>query len=359
MERFEIVIAGGGLAAAKTAEAYRAAGGSGSVVVLGGEPHVPYHRPPLSKRILRGEAEPDSAHVHPRAWYAETGVDLRLATAARALDPANRAVRTDGGDVGYERLVIATGALPRELDGAVTLRTIDDSLAIRERAKAAGSAVLIGAGFIGCEVCASLCALDVEVTLVTGGRPLFGGFGSGDFSAYLYDLYCDRGAKVADRAPGGGFVVAGIGVEPATGWLDGSGIDVKDGVVVNERFETSLLDVYAVGDVARFYDPLFGRDRRIEHWSNANYQGTQLGKALAGEDASYDTVSSFFTELFGTTFRVFGELRGENSLEGAFEEGRAIVRYREDGKLVGALTSGLEDDEQDALKDEIRKAAGR
>ncbi len=121
-------------------------------------------------------------------------------------------------------------------------------------------------------------------------------------------------------------------------------------MVVDERFRTSAEDVFAAGDVARFLDPIFGEHRRIEHWSNANYQGTEVGKILAGSGAGYDTVSSFFTELFGKSFRVFGELRGETDLEGSFESGRAIVRFRAGGRLFGALTTGLEDDEIDELK---------
>jgi 3-phenylpropionate/trans-cinnamate dioxygenase ferredoxin reductase subunit len=358
MDRFEIAIAGGGLAAAKTVESYRDAGGEGSIVVVAREQHPPYHRPPLSKRLLRGEAEPDSTLVKPAEWYAEHDVDLRSGSEALGLDVDRRVLNTDRGEIEFERLVIATGALPRPLDGAMLLRTVDDSLAIRERAKAGGRAVVVGTGFIGCEVSASLRALDVDVLLSTGGRPLFGALASPDFSAYLERLYRAHDVELAAEAAerDGDFVVAGIGVEPATRWLDGSGIDVDDGVLVNDRFETTVQDVYAIGDLARFHDPVFGHTRRIEHWSNANYQGTQLGTLLATGEGGYDTVSSFFTELFGNTFRFFGDVGHEAELEGSFDDGRAILRHREDGRLVGALVLGLEDDEQDELKDAIREA---
>jgi NADPH-dependent 2,4-dienoyl-CoA reductase/sulfur reductase-like enzyme len=352
MDRFEIAIAGGGLAAAKTVESYRDAGGEGSIVVVAREQHPPYHRPPLSKRLLRGEAEPDSTLVKPAEWYAEHDVDLRSGSEALGLDVDRRVLNTDRGELEFDRLVIATGAFPRPLDGAMLLRTVDDSLAIRERAQAGGRAAVIGTGFIGCEVSASLRALDVEVLLATGGRPLFGALASPDFSAYLERLYRAHGVELADDPTGGDFVVAGIGVEPATAWL-GSAIAVDNGVLVNERFETATPGVYAIGDVARFKDPVFGRNRRIEHWSNANYHGTQLGTLLATGEGGYDTVSSFFTELFGNTFRDVGH---ETELEGSFDNGRAIVRHREDGRLVGALVLGLEDDEQDELKDTIREA---
>jgi NADPH-dependent 2,4-dienoyl-CoA reductase/sulfur reductase-like enzyme len=358
VERFDLVIVGGGLSSAKAVEAYRDAGGDGTVLLLSADRYPPYHRPPLSKRLMRGEQEPEAAFVQPESWYGEHGIVLRLGAHVSALDVGARAIAIDGGDVEFGQLLIASGATPRPLDGALTLRTIDDSLAIREAAEAAGRATVIGTGFIGLEVAASLRARDVDVMLVTDGRPLFGSFGSGDFSAYLDDLYREHGVELVGQAPADSNpVIAGIGVVPTTGWLEGSGVEVDDGVVVDERFHTSADGVFAVGDVARFHDPVFGHARRIEHWSNANYQGAEVGKILAGAEGGYDTVSSFFTELFGRSFRILGELVGETELEGSFESGRAIVRYRREGRLFGALTTGLEDDEIDELKTAIRAAA--
>jgi 3-phenylpropionate/trans-cinnamate dioxygenase ferredoxin reductase component len=356
---YDLLVVGGGLASAKAVEAYREEGGEGSVLLLSADRYPPYHRPPLSKRLMRGEQEYEAAFVQPESWYAEQRVELRLDTRARALDLGRRVVQLDSEDIAFEQLLIATGAQPRPLDGALTLRSIDDSLAIREGARAAGKVTVIGTGFIGLEVAASLRALGVEVTLATGGRPLFGAFGSDDFSKYLDGLYRERGVELVDDAPSGSaFVVAGIGVVPGTDWLGGSGLSIDDGIVVDERFRTSVEGVYAAGDVARFYDPVFGYARRIEHWSNANYQGAEVGKILAGGEGCYDTVSAFFTELFGTTFRVLGELRGGTELEGSFEAGRAIVRYRLGARLMGALVTGLEDDEIDELKTAIREASG-
>jgi 3-phenylpropionate/trans-cinnamate dioxygenase ferredoxin reductase subunit len=356
MERYDLVVVGGGLTSAKAVEAYREAGGGGTVVLISADHYPPYHRPPLSKRLLRGEQELEQAFVQPEAWYGEHGIDLRLGTRVETLDLGRRMLVADGNEIAFERLLIASGATPRPLDGALTLRTIDDSLVIREQARAAGRATVIGTGFIGLEVSASLRALDAEVTLSTGGRPLFEAFGSSDFSAYLDGLYRERGVELVDDAPRTGVVIAGIGVEPTTDWLAGSDVVLDDGVVVDERFRTATEGVYAAGDVARFYDPVFGYARRIEHWSNANYQGAEVGKVLAGADVRYDQVSSFFTELFGQTFRVLGELRGDTELEGSFEAGRAIVRYRDGARLFGALVTGLEDDEIDELKDAIRAA---
>lgn len=357
MASFDVVVVGGGLASARAVEAYREHGGEGSVLLVSADRYPPYHRPPLSKRLLRGEQEPEQALVHGEAWYAEQRVELRLRSRASRLDLARRTVAVDGEEVGFGQLLIATGATPRPFDGAFTLRTIDDSLAIRDRAREAGSATVVGTGFIGLEVAASLRTIGVEVTLSTGGHPLFESFASPDFSAYLERLYREQGVELVEEPPADGApVVAGVGVVPTVDWLEGSGIELDDGVVVDERFRTSAEGVFAVGDVARFHDPVFGHPRRIEHWSNANYQGAEVGKVLAGAEGGYDTVSAFFTELFGRSFRVLGETRGETQLEGSFESGRAVVRYRERGTLVGALVTGLEDAEVEELKTAIRDA---
>ena len=201
MERYDLVVVGGGLASARAVETYREAGGNGTVLLLSADHFPPYHRPPLSKRLMRGEQEPEQALVQPEAWYGEQAIELRLGAHARSLELGGRTLATDGGDIGFEQLLIATGALPRPLDDALTLRTIDDSLAIREQARAAGGATVIGTGFIGLEVAASLRALGLEVTLATGGRPLFGSFGSTDFSAYLDAVYREQGVELVDEEP--------------------------------------------------------------------------------------------------------------------------------------------------------------
>ncbi len=360
MARYDLIVVGGGLSSAKAVEAYREHGGDGSVLLVSADRYPPYHRPPLSKRLMRGEQGPEQAYVQPQSWYEEQRVELRLETRVAGVDIGGRTVRIGSEDVGFERLLIATGAQPRPLGDALTLRSIDDSLRIREQATSAGRVTVIGTGFIGLEVAASLRALDVEVTLSTGGHALFESFGSSEFSAYLAEVYPERGVTLVEEPPpGAGVVIAGIGVVPATDWLEGSGIELDDGVVVDAGFRTSAEGVYAVGDVARFDDPIFGHARRIEHWSNANYQGAEVGRILAGADGGYDTVSAFFTELFGQSFRVLGETRGETELEGSFSSGRAIVRYRDGGTLVGALVTGLEDDEVDELKTAIRESVSR
>jgi len=347
-----IGIIGGGVAAAKTVEAYREAGGDERIVLVSSDPRPPYNRPPLSKRLLRGETKPQDALVHPPEWYAENNVDLRLGTRVEALD-----------DLGTDRVVLATGSRPRPLDGALVLRTIENSVELRRRALEAKTATVIGGGFIGSEVTASLTQLGVRVTQVVRDPLIFAALQAPPLSEALHDLYRERGVDLrleSTDAPESDMKVAGIGVELNLELARDAGLEVKSGVVVNDRFESSRPGVYAVGDIAEFYDPLYGRHRRIEHWSTATYHGTQLGKVLAGdEQARYDTVSSFFSEVFGYGIRLFGDFTGHESLEveGDFGAGKAIGRYRRDGHTIAAVTTGQDDAAHDALRGEIRAGA--
>jgi 3-phenylpropionate/trans-cinnamate dioxygenase ferredoxin reductase subunit len=346
-----IGIIGGGLAAAKLVDAYRAAGGQDAVTIWSNDPHGPYHRPPLSKRLLRGEAEPAEALVHPVEWYAENGVDLRLGESLAALDDAQA-----------ETVVIATGSRPRHLDGALALRTLDDSLELRRLARGAKTATVIGGGFVGCEVTASLTQLGLQVTQIVRDPMLFAPLQAAPLSEALHDTFREHGVDLrlnGSEPPAADLVVAGIGVEPNVELARDAGLEVRSGIVVDERFQTARPGVYAIGDVAEFFDPLYRRHRRIEHWSNAAYHGTTLGQILAGEDARYDIVSAFFSEEFGRTFRLFGDASGHDgtSLDGDFHGDSAVLRFTRAGRTIAAVLTGQDEDAQEALKAEIRAGA--
>jgi 3-phenylpropionate/trans-cinnamate dioxygenase ferredoxin reductase component len=347
-----IEIVGGGLAAAKLVEGYREAGGDQPIVIWSQDPRGPYHRPPLSKRLLRGEAEPADALAHPAAWYAEHDVDLRLGQTVSSLDALT-------GDT----IVLATGARPRQLDGTLPLRTLDDSLELRRRAADASTAVVIGGGFIGCEVTASLTQLGVKVTQIVREPIVFATLQAPPLSEALQATARGHGVDLrldeTEIPKDADMTVAGIGVEPNVELAREAGLEVRSGVVTNARFETSKPGVYAIGDVAEFYDPIFGRYRRIEHWSNAAYHGTTLGRILAGSDESYDTVSSFFSEQFGNSFKLFGDPQGHDSttVEGDFSTGNAVLRFLTRGNAVGAVTMGAGEEIENGLKDEIRAGA--
>jgi len=384
---FELIIVGGGLASARAIRTYRDAGGDGSVALISSDSAIPYHRPPLSKHYLRGETERDETMVEPHEFYDENDVELLLETEVLGVAPGDRAITTDDSRLRYRKLLLATGALPRRLDvegtalrGVFTLRSLGDSTVIREAAQEVRDAVVVGGGFIGMEVAASLTERGLDVTLVCRDADVFSQLSSPEISDHLVSLYRDRGVDVvrgdevrafrgrsrldtvelhSGEPLGVGLAVVGIGVEPAVGFLQGSGIAIDNGVVVNERFETNAPGVYAVGDVAHFVDPLFGRSRRIEHWSNANYQGSEVGRILAEAPGGYDTVSTFFTESFGLTLKVFGDTsrHDDRVARGSFDDGHAVVFYLDAGRLVGTLHTGQDDETEQTFKQLIRDRA--
>jgi NADPH-dependent 2,4-dienoyl-CoA reductase/sulfur reductase-like enzyme len=387
VQNFELVIIGGGLATARAIKSFREAGGEGAIALISKDSTLPYHRPPLSKRFLRGETDEEPI-VESADFYADHGVEVMLETAVVSADTDGHSVATDGDELGYRKLLLATGAWPRrlpvpgaDLEGVFTLRTVDNSKSIREAAAEAEHAVIVGAGFIGMEVAASLNQIGKDVSMIHLGRWLFDQLGVEQLSDELSALYEEKGVHLVlgnevDSFHGNGRVqavttkngrrveadlaVVGIGVAPVTDYLAGSGVDVDNGIVVNERFETSVPDVYAAGDVANFLDPLFGRRRRIEHWSNANYQGTEVGKVLAGADGGYDTVSSFFTEVFGITIRVFGDARRDAQVvvHGSLRENDMYALYGDENEeVIGALSVGQSEEVEDLLKQQIKTHA--
>jgi NADPH-dependent 2,4-dienoyl-CoA reductase/sulfur reductase-like enzyme len=388
MHGFELIIVGGGLASARAIRAYREAGGDGTIALVSADSTIPYHRPPLSKRYLRGETEASDALVEPESFYGEKGVELLLHTTVTGVDPDERVLDTASGQRHrFAKLLLATGAAPRRLDvpgadlhGVFTLRSLSDSTAIREAAAETRDAVVVGSGFVGMEVAASLSGLDLDVTLVSREIDLFSQLGSPEISERLVTLYRERGVDVvrgdevhafrghsrldtvelhSERSIGAGLAVVGVGVQPAVSFLQGSGIAVDDGIVVDEKYETSVPGIYAAGDAALFFDPLFGRRRRIEHWSNANYQGSEVGTILAGGDGGYDTVSTFFTESFGLMLKVFGDTarHDDHVTRGSFVDGGAICFYFENERLVGTLHAGQDEETEETLKRLIQSRA--
>jgi 3-phenylpropionate/trans-cinnamate dioxygenase ferredoxin reductase subunit len=384
MTRFELVIAGGGLTAARAIKSYREAGGDGRIALLSKESVLPYHRPALSKRYLRGETS--APFVEDDAFYRKRDVEVLLETAVTAVDVGARAVTTDSGEFAYGKVLLATGARPRrlrvtgaDLAGVYTLRTLQNSDAIRQATRAAERVAIVGGGFIGMEVAASLRQLGLTVTLIHMGHGLFDQLGSRELSDQLLALYREHGVDVlleeeVARFVGGDelervetksglcveadIAVVGVGVIPSVDFLEASGLVLENGVVVNERFETTTPGVYAAGDVANFFDPLYGRRRRIEHWSNANYQGTEVGKVLAGQDGGYDTVSSFFSDVFDTTIKVFGDTSHAAQLPAVGSlESRFLAGYGEKGRLVGAISVDQSEETEALLKDLIAERA--
>jgi NADPH-dependent 2,4-dienoyl-CoA reductase/sulfur reductase-like enzyme len=385
------VIIGGGLAAARVAQAFRKAGGEGPVTMLGKEPDAPYNRPPLSKGFLRGDLEAGDTFVQPEADYAAAGIDLRLGCEVTGIDTAARTVAlAGGGSLPYDRLVLASGSLPRalgipgeELAGVHTYRTLANAQAVREAASTAPAALVIGGGFIGMETTASLRRRGLAVTQIDIGDHLYASLQAPPFSESLERLYRDKGVDVllgdvveefhgsegkltgartrSGREIAAELAIVGVGVQPATGYLEGSGVALEQGtVLVDERFATNVPGIWAVGDIARFHDPVFGHRRLIQHWTNANHQGERLGRLLAGEDAPYDQVAFFFSEVFGTKLGLLGDLDGghdELVMRGSLEEGALIGWYLRDERLAAALIVGQPPEIQEELNGLLRGRA--
>jgi 3-phenylpropionate/trans-cinnamate dioxygenase ferredoxin reductase component len=322
------VIVGASLAGAKAAEALREEGFGGQVVLIGQERHYPYERPPLSKDYLQGNAERDVIFVHEDGWYAEHSVDLRLSTAVTAIDRARHEVTLASGEgVGYDKLLLATGAMPRLLpvpgasvEGVLYLRSVDDSERIREILPSASRVVIVGAGWIGLEVAAAARIAGAEVMILEAAElPLLRVLGP-EVAAVFARLHREHGVDFRFRASvaeilvsdgrtsgvrladgtevGADAVIIGIGVAPAVQLAEAAGLEVRDGVVTDAALRTSDPDIYAAGDVARAFHPMLGTHIRVEHWANALNQPAAAARAMLGQDVTYDRLPFFFTDQY-------------------------------------------------------------
>lgn len=322
------VIAGGGLAAARTAASLRERGSDARLTIIGDEPHLPYERPPLSKGYLLGTEPKDSVFVHDAAWYREHEVELRLGVRACGLDARRHTLALeDGSDVRYDKLLIATGSSPRrldvpgsKLDGVHLLRRLEDSDRLRAALERAHHAVIVGAGWIGLETASAARAHDVEVTIVEAGDlPLVRVLGA-EVAQVFADLHRAHGVDLRfnaqlDRIEGvdgivtgvvladgtridADLVIVGIGITPNTELAEDAGLAVRDGIVVDEHLCTSHPDVLAAGDVASAFHPFWQRHIRVEHWANADRQPKVAAATMLGIDEVYDRQPFFFSDQY-------------------------------------------------------------
>jgi 3-phenylpropionate/trans-cinnamate dioxygenase ferredoxin reductase subunit len=383
------VVVGAGLAGANAALELGRVAPDAHVTLIGSEAHLPYQRPPLSKGFLRGSEPFDAALVAPRTEYERLGIDLMLGRSAVKLEPESRRIRLDGEEViPYDRLLIATGGRKRhlsfpgaDLEGVFDLRTVEDSEVIRAAARAGGRVVVIGLGFIGCEVAASLRMLGVDVTAIDPGRaPLVRVLGP-EVAGVIAALHQSHGVRLVlgdgvDRLEGGervervvtrsgrtfecDFVVAGIGIDPEVDLLRAAGARISNGVEVDEYCRTSLPDVYAAGDIADHAHPLFGRIR-VEHYNNAEKQGRAAAGSLLGRGVPYDYVHSFWSDQFDQTLEYvgFAEEWDSVTIEGSLRDRDFIVRYWRGGKLLAAAAMGRGGDPESDEPSELKNIANQ
>lgn len=362
------VVVGANLAGGRAVETLRAEGFDGRVVLVGAEPHRPYERPPLSKEVLRGEQEPAKAYLRDEPWYAENDVELRLGTRATDLDPAGKTITLEGGErLAYDRLLLATGGRVRrlevpgaDLDGVFTLRTIDDALAIRERLSPGAPLVVIGAGFIGAEVAASAKTIGCEVTVLEIAEVPLGRALGEEVGRVYAEIPRERGVDLrtgvgVERIEGDGrvrrviatdgsaldaeAVVVGVGVDPETSLAEAGGLDVANGVVVDERCRTSAAEVFAAGDVASHPNPILGERIRVEHWQNAQNQGAAAARSMLGAGEPFAEVPWFWSDQFDVNLQMAGHPTRWDRLafRGDVAARSFSIFYLRDGVVVAVL----------------------
>ncbi len=365
-----IVVVGGSLAGLRAAEALRQKGFEGTLSLVGAENREPYDRPPLSKDVLAGRWEPGQTALA-RDGLAPLELDLHLGCRATGLDPAAREIELeDGRRLGFDGLVIATGATPRTLPfegpraGIHTLRTLDDCIALREAFEAGPRVTVVGEGFIGAEVAAVARGRGLEVTVLEATAvPLERAIGA-QMGMVCASLHRDHGVDLRLGAGVEGFegstrvegvrlaggetvaadvVVVGVGVTPNSAWLEGSGIELANGIVCDATCARSLPAVYAAGDVASWHNPQFDEQMRVEHWTNAVEQGRAAAlNLLAGAEHAtpFSSVPYFWSDQYETKIQFVGHARPDDRVRvahGAVGDGQFVALYGRGGRLVAAL----------------------
>jgi 3-phenylpropionate/trans-cinnamate dioxygenase ferredoxin reductase subunit len=337
------VIVGASLAGGTAAATLRQDGFDGDVILIGKEPHPPYERPPLSKLYLRGEVPFEKAWVRPSGFYEANAIDTRFGDAATKVEPAGRQIElASGRSVHYDKLLIATGVSNRRppipglnLRNVFDLRSVNDADALRTVIVSGRKAAVIGMGFIGCEVAASLRQKNVEVVCIDPSpTPLFRVLGE-QVGQVMSTIHHERGVEtffddVVTRFEGDGrvervitrrgrrvdcdFAVVGVGVEPVVDVVAGSGVETGNGIFVDEYCRTSVQDIFAAGDVANHYHPVFRKRVRVEHWQNAMQQGAAAARSMLGRGKPYDAVHWFWSDQYDVNLQYAGFHRGSDEV---------------------------------------------
>ncbi len=360
MPHYRYLIIGGGMTADAAIGGIRQADPSGPIGLIGTDPHPPYNRPPLSKALWKGTPL-DSVWRRTK----RPGVELHLGRTAQRLDARQRQVTDDQGTVyTWDTLLLATGGTPRRLpfgdDRVIYYRTLNDYTRLRALTEQGQRFAVIGSGFIGSEIAAALAMNHKEVVMLFPGEAIGGRIFSRELSSFLNEFYRKQGVdvqpgeRVVGLRPQGAQavlethrgrtvvvdgVVAGLGIEPNTDLARAAGLDVEDGIVVDEALRTSHPDIYAAGDVASFYSPALGKRIRVEHEDNANVMGQAAGLAMAGRGEPYRHLPYFYSDLFDLGYEAVGDLDARLEVvvdwKQPYREG--VVYYLGQGRVRGVL----------------------
>ncbi|HEY3398007.1 MAG TPA: FAD-dependent oxidoreductase [Armatimonadota bacterium] len=372
--KYRYVIVGAGLAGGSAVAGIRELDPDGAILLLGDEPHRPYERPPLSKQLWTGKKQVADLFLQPEDWYPGHHVDLKLGAEVVGLDPAAQTVTLgDGSQYAYEKLLLATGGRPRRLEipggdaeGVLYYRYLDDYLRIRPAAHAGKRVAVVGGGFIGSELAAALNLNQVEVTMIFPGSYLVGRVFPESLGRALQAHYEQRGVRVlTGDAPaaitpqgeawqvatregqtlGADFIIAGVGIYPLTDLAQQAGLEVADGIVVNDLLQTSHPNIYAAGDNALFNYMALGERKRVEHWDNAVIQGQWAGRNMAGAGQAYDYMPYFYSDLFEFGYEAVGEIdpRLDVFADWQQENETGVLYFRREGKLRGAMMCNVWD----------------
>ena len=385
MKRTKYVIFGGGMVAGYAAKELVERGlKAGELAIISADSALPYERPPLSKGFLSGKDSADGILINPAEWYGEHGIDVRLRTLVAKVDAGSKSLRTSSGEeIGFENLLIATGAQPRKLDcpgndlaEVFYLRSMSDSESIRSKATGAKRAVVIGGGFIGMEVASVLAQKNVETTLVIREDRVWSRVFSPEISAFFDNYYSSRGVHIVKQASvdalnGAGsvrsaklsngqevacdLVVAGIGVTPTTRSFEHS-LRVENGFVVNEFLETETSGISAAGDVANYPDQVFSKRRRVEHWDNAVSQGQHWARVVTGDRQPFVHVPYFFSDVFDLSYELWGDSDGasEVAIRGDAHTSSFSVWWLKDSRVVAAFVMNRPDEERQLAPEWIK-----
>ena len=363
-----LVVVGAGLAGGSAATTLRQEGFDGRLVLVGAEPQPPYERPPLSKEYLRGESPFEQALSQPLDFYVENDIETRFGVRVARVEAAHETVELDGGErIAYDGLLVATGVRNRRipipgssLEGVYELRTVADCDRIREEISPGRKAVVVGMGFIGSEVAASLRQSGLDVVVVDRNSvPLRRVLGE-EVGRVMEGIHRDHGTEMiledtVAAFEGAGrvervtthhgrriecdFVVIGLGVEPVTEVLAGAGVEIDNGIVVDEYCRTNREGIYAAGDVANYYHPVFGRHIRIEHWRNALKQGAAAARSMLGKGEPYEEIPWFWSDQYDHNLQYLGYHTEWDELvvRGSVEERDFVAFYRKDGRVLAAV----------------------